>query len=68
MRRYIFDRRLPRAPLFSIFFRSEPSTLGAFRLGNHWSIYAWRMNIIIRAPWLAETVRALYPEIYREHV
>jgi hypothetical protein len=67
MSRYIFDRRLPRAPLLRIYRSRGRLMWSRFRLGNHWHVYAGRLEIVVRAPWLAESVRGLYPNVYRDH-
>ena len=57
---YIFDRRLPRVSLLRVYrSRCRPS-FGAFRLPNHWHLYVWKIEIVIRAPWLRSDAAALY--------
>ena len=65
--RYVFDRRLPLAPLIRIYRSPGAPMFSAFRLGNHWSIYVWRLNVVVREPWLADYVRQLYPQVLRDH-
>jgi hypothetical protein len=45
MARYVFDRRLPRAPLFGICRSHGRPMWSTFGHGNHWNLYVWRLNI-----------------------
>lgn len=38
----------------------------SIRGANFYDVWIWRLNIVIRRPWLAGPARQLHPELFRE--
>lgn len=60
---YVFDKRLPRAPLIE-FRRCGKPMFARFRLANAHQFFIWRLAVCIRAPWLDRPARQIYPHLF----
>ncbi|KAB0555326.1 hypothetical protein [Pantoea stewartii] len=69
MRKYFFDKRLPKATLIKVrksYVRDwfwKPHTV---RIANAREFFWLGYNFTIRAPWLKHSARALYPKLFKE--
>lgn len=67
--KYVFDRRLPKATLLRVRWVSRLKGGKWFlkmRGANFLEVFAGRLNVLVRMPWLRHSAEALHPELFRE--
>jgi len=68
MSRYIFDKRLPKAKLFSVKWGgyNRKPYFAKFRGANFVRWQLWYICIVYRAPWQREIAEVLHPHLFKE--
>ena len=63
--RYVRHPGLPKAKWIKVELLPFSGRYSKMRGANFLSIYWWRINIVIRRPWLAGPARQLHPELWK---